>query len=36
LHCAVSIIVFRFCHKSFLTFRITALSNTSEQAALPL
>ncbi len=26
LNCAVSIIVFRFCHKSFLIVRITALS----------
>src|SRR5262245_53421067 len=36
LHCAVSIIVFRLCHKSFLTFRITALLNTSAQTSVPL
>src|SRR6266436_4754746 len=36
LHCAVSIIVSRLCHKSFLIFRIIALSNTSAQTALPL
>src|SRR5882762_11124604 len=36
LYCTVPIIVFRLCHKSFLTFRITALSNTSAETSARL